>query len=96
MERVRRILRKSEDAGDKAWHALATALQQGHAVYLVGALFVGIAFQPFVYMLIALQIGLSNLVHRREKVRREDERKVRLAKRRELAAGDAFPEGAPA
>jgi probable O-glycosylation ligase (exosortase A-associated) len=96
MERVRRILRKSEDAGDRAWHALATALQQGHAVYLVGALFVGIAFQPFVYMLIALQIGLSNLVHRREKVRREDERKVRLAKRRDLAAGDAFPEGAAA
>jgi probable O-glycosylation ligase (exosortase A-associated) len=96
MERVRRILRKSEDAGDKAWHALATALQQGHAVYLVGALFVGIAFQPYVYMLIALQIGLLNLVTRRERARREDARKERLARRRDLAAGDPLPDGAPA
>jgi probable O-glycosylation ligase (exosortase A-associated) len=96
MERVRRLLRKSEEAGDKAWHALATALQQGQAIYLVGALFVGIAFQPFIYMLIALQIGLANLVARREKVRREDARKARLARKREIAAGGALPEGAPA
>jgi probable O-glycosylation ligase (exosortase A-associated) len=96
MERVRRILRKSEEAGDKAWHALATALQQGQVVYLVGALFVGIAFQPFCYMLIALQIGLANLVDRREKARREDERKARLANKLEHAAGGPLPEGAPA
>jgi probable O-glycosylation ligase (exosortase A-associated) len=96
MERVRRILRKSEEAGDKAWHALATALQQGQVVYLVGALFVGIAFQPFCYMLIALQIGLANLVDRREKARREDDRKARLANKLEHAAGGPLPEGAPA
>lgn len=92
MERVRRILRKSEDAGDKAWHSLATALQQGQVIYLVGALFVGIAFQSFIYMLIALQIGLANLVISRDKVRREDERKARFARKRELAAGGPLEE----
>ena len=95
MERVRRILRKSEDADDKAWHSLATALQQGQVIYLVGALFVGIAFQSFVYMLIALQIALVTLVTTREKARREGERKARLARKRELAAGGPLEE-APA
>ena len=38
--------------------ALANALQQGQMVYLFGSLFIGIAFQPFVYMLIGMQIGL--------------------------------------
>ena len=95
MERVRRILRKSEDADDKAWHSLATALQQGQVIYLVGALFVGIAFQSFIYMLIALQIALATLVTTREKARREDERKARFAHRRELAAG-VSPAEAPA
>jgi probable O-glycosylation ligase (exosortase A-associated) len=95
MERVRRILRKSEDPGDRAWRSLATALQQGQVIYLVGALFVGIAFQSFIYMLIALQIALTNLVTRREKARREDERKARLARKRERAAGGPL-EGAPA
>jgi probable O-glycosylation ligase (exosortase A-associated) len=95
MERVRRILRKSKDAGDKAWHSLATALQQGQVIYLVGALFVGIAFQPFIYMLIALQIALATLVSRREKARSEDERRARLAQKREMAAGRPLAE-APA
>ncbi len=94
MERVRRILRKSEDPQDKAWHSLATALQQGQVIYLVGALFVGIAFQSFIYMLIALQIALVTLVTTREKARREGERKARLAKRRELAAGGQLEEAA--
>lgn len=93
MERVRRLLGKSDDPGDRSWFGLATALQQGQAVYLVGALFVGIAYQPFVFMLIALQIGLASMVFRRDKARREDERKARLAARRELAR---LPEGAPA
>jgi hypothetical protein len=34
-------------------------------IYLVGSLFVGIAFQPFVYMLIAMQIGLDTYLSRR-------------------------------
>lgn len=45
---------------------LAEALQHGHIIYMVGAAFVGIAFQPFVYMLVGLQIGLDTYAKRRE------------------------------
>jgi hypothetical protein len=48
-----------EDLPDAQWIGpLANALQQGQLVYMVGGSFVGIAFQPFMYMLIGLQIGL--------------------------------------
>ena len=33
---------------------------------MVGSLFVGIAFQPFIYMMLALEIGLSTYCRRRE------------------------------
>jgi hypothetical protein len=36
-------------------------------IYLVGSAFVGIAFQPFVYMLIGLQCGLWSYLKRIEK-----------------------------
>ena len=65
LEGVLRRLRRSDDPKDKSDAALANALQQGHAIYLVGALFVGIAYQPFIYLLIALQIGLVEQVRRR-------------------------------
>jgi probable O-glycosylation ligase (exosortase A-associated) len=45
--------------------SLANALQQGHFIYLIGSLFVGIAFQPFVYMLVGLQIGLDTYASRK-------------------------------
>jgi probable O-glycosylation ligase (exosortase A-associated) len=64
MERLRRRYRKRED--DEAWISpLATALQGAQLIYLVGSLFVGIAFQPFVWMLIAVQIGFDAFVKRR-------------------------------
>ncbi len=66
LEGVLRRLRRNDDPRDKSDAALAGALQQGHVVYLVGALFVGIAYQPFIYMLIALQIGLVEQVRRRK------------------------------
>jgi probable O-glycosylation ligase (exosortase A-associated) len=44
--------------------SLANALQQAHFIFLAGALFVGIAFQPFVYMLVGLQIGLDTYATR--------------------------------
>jgi probable O-glycosylation ligase (exosortase A-associated) len=57
---------KNRQADDDLWiGALATALQQAHIVYLVGALFVGIALNPFVYMLVGLQIGLDTYAKRR-------------------------------
>ncbi len=65
MEILSRIYRKRARA-DEAWVApLATALQNAHIVYLVGSLFVGIAFQPFVYMLVGLQIGADTYLTRR-------------------------------
>ncbi|WP_336958666.1 putative O-glycosylation ligase, exosortase A system-associated [Sphingobium aquiterrae] len=66
-EWIRRHYRK-DARPDHAWIApLATALQQGHLVYLVGALFVGIAYQPFVFMLMALQIGLDTYLTRKRR-----------------------------
>lgn len=59
---------KASTAGPDAWIApLALALQQGHLIYLLGAAFVGIAYQPFVFMLLALQIGLATYLARLRK-----------------------------
>jgi putative inorganic carbon (hco3(-)) transporter len=67
MEIVQRIYRK-RNREDEAWVApMAVALQQAQVIYLVGSLFVGIAFQPFVYMLIAMQLGLDTYLTRRRK-----------------------------
>jgi hypothetical protein len=52
-------------ANESAWISpLADALQQAQIVYLVGGSFVGIAFQPFCYMLVGLQCGLAAYVGR--------------------------------
>ena len=59
MEILRRRYRRGGD--DTLWIAkFATALQCAHLIYLIGSLFVGIAFQSFVYMWMGLQIGLDN------------------------------------
>jgi probable O-glycosylation ligase (exosortase A-associated) len=69
MEVLRRRYRKAD--GDKAWIApLATALQHFQIVYLVGASFVAIAYQPFTFMILGVQIGLDTLVARRERAER--------------------------
>ena len=70
LEGTRRKLKGSDDPRDRSDVALIIALQQGHLCYLVGAAFVGIAYQPFVYMLIGLQIALAELVKRRVADRR--------------------------
>ncbi len=67
MERIRRRYLRTR-RGEEQWIApLATALQHGHIVYLIGSLFVAIAFQPFIYMMLALEIGLTTYCRRREK-----------------------------
>lgn len=64
MEKLRR--RFADPASDYAWAgALASALQAAHLIYLLGAAFIAIAFQPFIYMLIGAQIGLDTYVARR-------------------------------
>lgn len=66
MERIRRMFGKREGGKDTWQWGLANSLQQAQVVYLVGALFVAIAFQPFIYMLIGLQCALWSYVQRME------------------------------
>ena len=70
MERIRRRWSKRTGPG-MGWQApLANALQQAQLVYLTGSLFVGIAFQPFIFMLIGLQCGLWSYLKRVDAPRR--------------------------
>ena len=65
MEYISRLYRK-RNRPEENWVApLATALQNSQIIYLVGSLFVGIAFQTFFYMLIALQISFDTYLTRR-------------------------------
>jgi len=69
MERLRSHWRRRAKAApdDRAlqWQApLANALQQAQLVYLLGSAFVGIAYQPFILMLIGLQCGLWSYLRR--------------------------------
>ncbi|SFF91083.1 probable O-glycosylation ligase, exosortase A-associated [Novosphingobium sp. CF614] len=67
MELIRRRW-KDRKGPDEAWAApLANALQLAQVVYLIGSLFVGIAFQPFILMLISLQCGLWSYLKRIER-----------------------------
>jgi putative inorganic carbon (HCO3(-)) transporter len=67
MEVIQRLYRK-RNREDEQWVApLATALQNAQIIYLVGCLFVGIAFQAYFFMLTALQIGLDTYLARRRK-----------------------------
>ncbi|ANU06927.1 DUF5935 domain-containing protein [Paraurantiacibacter namhicola] len=91
MERIRwRYNRKAvaDGSGEKSWQwGLATALQQGQIIYLVGSLFVGIAFQPFLFMLVGIQCGLWSYEKRTHKT----VKKARIAKKRQasVATGEA-------
>jgi probable O-glycosylation ligase (exosortase A-associated) len=79
MERIRwRFARRDVDGdsgpeeGRRSWQwGLATALQQAQIIYLVGALFVGIAYQPFILMLIGMQCGFWSYVKRTQTVPRK-------------------------
>lgn len=82
MEKLRRRFRR-RDGDNSSWQwGLATSLQQGHIVYLVGAAFVGIAYQPFVFMLVGLQCALWTYVKRVE----GPESRVPMARLRAKAA----------
>ncbi|MFN4136168.1 MAG: putative O-glycosylation ligase, exosortase A system-associated [Novosphingobium sp.] len=64
MEVLRRRYRKEESEAFRWVAPLAEALQQAQVIYLVGSTFVGIAFQPFCYMLVGLQCGLWAYIQR--------------------------------
>lgn len=60
MERIQRRWRKAPDDEATRWIApFAAALQMSAIIYLVGATFQGIAYQPVMLMLVGLQIGLN-------------------------------------
>jgi probable O-glycosylation ligase (exosortase A-associated) len=81
MERIRRRFGK-DPPENQAWISpLADALQQAQIVYLVGGSFVGIAFQPFCYMLVGLQCGLAAYVGRLDEAAIEARRLERLIRR---------------
>ena len=64
MGRLRRNWRASHPDG---WQwPLAVALQMAQIIYLVGSLFQGIAYQPFVLLLVGLQCGLWSYLRRVE------------------------------
>ncbi len=71
MEILRRRYRAAGD-GDEWIAPLATALQHFQIIYLVGSVFVGIAYQPFPWLMLAVQIGFDTLVTRRERERRRE------------------------
>ena len=58
MERIRWREGKKRPDRDVFMFDLATALQHAQIIFLVGALFVGIAFQSFVFILLAFQAAL--------------------------------------
>jgi len=66
MEMLYQRFRRARKEDGQWIGALATALQQSHLVYLTGCSFVGIAYQPFIYMLVGLQIGLDTYASRIE------------------------------
>ena len=79
---------------DEAWIApMAGALQLASLVYLVGAMFQGIAYQPVMLMIIGLQIGLHTYCKRIESARAEDSRLERLSAggRRDQRPGSGTP-----
>lgn len=69
--RMERLRRRYRDNDERPWIApLATALQNFQLTYLVGALFVGIAFQPFVWMMLGTQVAFDRWVTAQEKTRK--------------------------
>lgn len=95
MERIRRRWRTRTGEGEQWQAPLASALQVGQVIYLVGSLFQGIAYQPFVLMLIGLQIGLWSYCKRLDS-RASDARRIRRPRAASLAGGDAVAAGAGA
>jgi len=70
MERIRARWKARKDDEAEAWIGpFAAALQMASVVYLVGALFQGIAYQPVMLMLVGLQIGLHSYCKRVESAR---------------------------
>ena len=64
MEKIRRRWKNRTGDGEQWQGPLATALQYAQVIYLVGAAFQGIAYQPFIMLLIGLQIAFYSFCRR--------------------------------
>ena len=103
MERLRRRYRKRMSAnggradavgGDAGIAQLATALQSGLVVYLVGAAFQGIGYQPVVFLFLGLQVALWNWCRRQENPAPRPERRSTKRTRGASRRGDPAPDPA--
>ncbi len=93
MEVVRRSYRKEQ--GPHVWVApLASALQHAHLIYMLGCSFVGIAFQPYIYFIIAVEIGFDRYVQTyvKKKAWNPFRRRRREIEAKELASAAAEAE----
>ena len=87
MERVRSKWKRRDARGeldeDEAWIApMAASLQMASIIYLVGATFQGIGYQPVMLMIIGLQIGLNTYCKRVESARAQEAAELRKKPRR--------------
>ena len=92
MERIRHRWRKKQGVGEQWQAPLASALQFGQVIYLVGSLFQGIAYQPFILMLVGLQIALWSWCKVHDSAR--PYRRVPIGQ--QAGSGDAVTEPEPA
>ena len=69
MERIQRRWKAAEAEAERWIAPMAAALQMGAVIYIVGALFQGIAYQPVMLMLVGLQIGLATYCARIDSAR---------------------------
>ncbi len=84
---LRRYRKRSREDGQ--WIGdLADAFQKAHIIFLIGSLFVGIAFQSFIYMLVGLQIGLDHYAGRSQ-----ERATWRPMRKDELREGPPVPQG---
>ena len=74
MERIRARWKDRKDEAEAWIGPFAVALQMASVIYLVGALFQGIAYQPVMLMLVGLQIGLATYCQRLDSLRPKEPR----------------------
>ena len=77
MQKLKRAWRGRDSERERWVSPLALALQQAQLIYLVGALFVGIAYQPFIMLIIGLQCALWSYTRRIETAARARELRER-------------------
>ena len=81
MEKLRRRW-KGRTSPEEQWQRpLAIALQMASIIYIVGALFQGIAYQPVVLMIFGMQIGLYSYCLRTDSAREPAKRRQKRWKR---------------